>query len=507
MLAAKMAAGLAVAISLWGQAADPKGSVVGTVVNSATGQPVSAVELSLGPSGPGEALATTTDAEGKFRFDHVKPGRYSLRGSKAGYERGNYGATDVGGRGRTLAVTNQDITGLEFRLIPLGIIQGKVLNRNGDPVPGVTIACGFEDIYGAPPTMEPLKNATDERGEFRLPDMPPGRYYVQALPPPPAKLEDDGTNLPAYYPSAANFSEAQAIPLRAGQEASGIKITVRDAPVYRVSGKVTGTAWRGRYADLDLFLVPRTGAGGPMLGKTYSRAISQRVGGSHAVQPDGSFELHGVEKGEYELVSSFQSPTARVAVSVTNRNVEGVVVPLGDIVQLSVRFQTETETKGVSCAILIYPLDNDPSLADITGQTKIDSTLTFRAIPGNYAPMVRCQPGNWAMKSARLEVGVGAQDVLDAGVDLTGISGSATLTVVVGQGVGTVAATVKDGDKPAPGKWVTLIPDPLRPGRAGQEASGWSDDTGRVVMAGVAPGEYRVYAWRQASLLQSSCHP
>jgi hypothetical protein len=476
-------------------------------VNSATGQPVRAVELSLAASGRGEALATTTDAEGKFRFDRVKPGRYSLRGSKAGYERGNYGATDFGGRGRTLAVTNQDITGLEFRLIPLGIIQGKVLNRNGDPVPGVTIACGFEDMYGAPPTMEPLKNATDERGEFRLPDMPPGRYYVQALPPPPARPGDEGANLPAYYPAAANFSEAQAIPLRAGQEASGIKITLREAPVYRVRGKVTGAVWRGAYSDLDLFLVPRADAGGPMLGKTYSRAISQRVGGSHAVQPDGSFELHGVERGEYELVSSFQAPVARVAVSVTNRDVEGVIVPLGDIVQLSVRFQAERETTGLSCAVLVYPLDNDPALADMAGQTRIDSLLTFRAMPGKYAPMVRCQPGNWALKSARLEAGVGAQDVLDAGVDLSGISGSATLTVVVGQGVGTVVATVKDGDKPAPGKWLTLIPDPSRPGRAGLEASGWSDDAGRVVMAGVAPGDYRVYAWRQASVSESSVHP
>jgi len=72
--------------------------------------------------------------------------------------------------------------------------------------------------------------------------------------------------------------------------------------------------------------------------------------------------------------------------------VEGVVVPLGDIVQLSVRFQAEPETTGVSCAVLVYPLDNDPALADMAGQTRIDGALTFRAMREVRA-MVRCSRG------------------------------------------------------------------------------------------------------------------
>ena len=51
MVKARVAAGLAVAVWLWGQSAEPKdGSLAGTVVNSATGQPVSAVELRLAAS-------------------------------------------------------------------------------------------------------------------------------------------------------------------------------------------------------------------------------------------------------------------------------------------------------------------------------------------------------------------------------------------------------------------------------------------------------------------------
>jgi hypothetical protein len=84
--------------------------------------------------GQGERLAATTDAQGNFSFAHVKPGRYTMSGSKAGYANTAYGATDLGNSGRVLMVgSDQSITGLEYKLTPLGIIQGKVVNRKGEP--------------------------------------------------------------------------------------------------------------------------------------------------------------------------------------------------------------------------------------------------------------------------------------------------------------------------------------------------------------------------------------
>jgi hypothetical protein len=139
--------------SLPGQAVEPKdGSISGKVVNSATRQPVSGANLTLALAGKGVRMTMTADAQGNFSFDRVKPGRYLLEASKSGYARTTYGAASIGDPGRALTVvSDRGISGLEFRLIALVTIQGKVINRKGDPVPGVTIACGFVDRYGAPP--------------------------------------------------------------------------------------------------------------------------------------------------------------------------------------------------------------------------------------------------------------------------------------------------------------------------------------------------------------------
>jgi len=58
-----------------------------------------------------------------------------------------------------------------------------------------------------------------------------------------------------------------------------------------------------------------------------------------------------------------------------------------------------------------------------------------------------------------------------------------------------------------PGRWVTLILDPPRSAGALHEISGWSDEEGRLIVKSAAPGDYRVYAWREASLATSSDNP
>jgi Carboxypeptidase regulatory-like domain len=514
---------LIVAGALWlsAQVVEPKGgSVAGRVVNSVTGQPLPDLHLTLSPLGQGTGSTASTDAQGNFSFGHVKPGRYTLRGSKAGYANMAYGTTEIGNRGRVLMVgPDQSVTDLEYRLTPLGVIQGKVVNRRGEPVQGVTIACGFVDSYGAPTTMEPLKNATDERGEYRLPDMPAGRYYVQAVPPPPIRRGegDDASELAAFYPSAGSFSEAQPIILAAGQEAAGVNITLREAPVFRIRGKVAGAVAGIAFSDLDLLLLPKQDRGGPGFGQGYTQALSLRVGASRAVRTDGTFELSGVERGLYELVAvavvqRSQTPLGRVPVQVGDRDVENVVLLLGDFIQLSFRVQAEHgDLKDVSCSLVAYPVDGELALVTVAGQTGADGVFTYdHAIPGKYALGVRsCKPGSWAVKSARLEDGSERRDIFDAGMDLTGISGRAVVNLILSNDTGVVVASVKDkdDDAPAPERFVTLIPDPPRPGGTLHEMSGQSDQDGRLVLMGVAPGDYRIYAWRHYSGAASSTNP
>jgi hypothetical protein len=311
-----------------GQALQPAGVISGKVTNSVTGQPISDAGVSLTPVGQGAAVSAKTDIEGVFRFEGLNPGRYTLRGSMTGFINESFN----GPTPRPLLLEpNRSIT-VEYKLTPRGALVGKVVDRNGEPVRKAVIACGYVNVYGSPPTMDPpTVNVTDDRGEFRIPDMPPGsRFYLQAIPAPenlPAKLGGGKirSDLPAFYPSAGRFAEAQPVPLAPGQDATGIKITLREAPVFKVSGRLQGAVPNSRLSDLDLFLIPKAEEGAPVLTGTraYYQALARTVGGVGAIRPNGAFELDGVERGLYDLV----------AVGLVGRSLESVgrvTVNVGD---------------------------------------------------------------------------------------------------------------------------------------------------------------------------------
>src|SRR5437867_3988132 len=72
-------------------AAKEPASIEGRVVSAATGEPVRKANLMLVPwgggtvsTGPPQGSGAVSDAEGKFKFDNLEPGRYSLSAEKTG---------------------------------------------------------------------------------------------------------------------------------------------------------------------------------------------------------------------------------------------------------------------------------------------------------------------------------------------------------------------------------------------------------------------------------------
>jgi hypothetical protein len=186
--------------------------------------------------------------------------------------------------------------------------------------------------------------------------------------------------------------------------------------------------------------------------------------------------------------------------------VNGVVLPLDGHVQLSVRLRSDQKIDGVSCSIEGVPLDGSPWGLSIVGRTGPDGVFTYdRAIPHRYALTAKCRPGSWAVGAIRIEGTAGAPDPLEAGLDLS--SGPVAVDLVLTQKTGGVIVTVKDDDAPSPDRWVTLIPEPARPGRLVHEVAGWSDEEGRVLLQNVASGDYRIYAWHEISDSASPLNP
>ena len=119
----------------------------------------------------------TTDAEGHFAIAGVNPGTYWAIAQCTGFK----------GQPRPEPVRvaeDQQVTVLAFTLTPNGVITGKVVDENGDPLPQISVQAQAEVFSRAGRTLSATGMAlTDDRGIYRFFDLPPGRYFVVAANP------------------------------------------------------------------------------------------------------------------------------------------------------------------------------------------------------------------------------------------------------------------------------------------------------------------------------------
>jgi hypothetical protein len=185
----------------------------------------------------------------------------------------------------------------------------------------------------------------------------------------------------------------------------------------------------------------------------------------------------------------------RVPVDVVGGDVSGVVLPLGGTLELSgtVRVEGREKTSLGPVPVLLTPLAADPILG--TSQGRLDAGGGFRidgVLPGKYLIVFEDRLlRDYYVKSVRL----GEQEVVDKGLDLTQVRSGAVIHVLLSRQGASVTGIVRDGGTPAPGRPVTLAPDPPRPELSQRRRSAASDEKGRFNMTGVAPGTYRLYAW------------
>ncbi len=131
-----VAASILWCICTFAQVPDDKCSIEGTVINSATGEPVKKARVTLAPIGQDkDAFATTTDAAGHFLIDEVDAGRYSLTSARNGYTQ----PKSVHGSTKDHALftldKGQKMKEVVVKLAPEGVIAGRVLDEDGDRWP------------------------------------------------------------------------------------------------------------------------------------------------------------------------------------------------------------------------------------------------------------------------------------------------------------------------------------------------------------------------------------
>jgi protocatechuate 3,4-dioxygenase beta subunit len=477
--------------------------IEGRVINVVTGEPLRRVTLTLHSTAARAASGSAvTNAEGHFLLEDVEPGTYRLFAERTGFLGQEYGARSWSSLGTPLSLSaGQDIKDLEFKLTPQGLITGKVLDEEGEPVKGVDVIAFRPGRHGSTrSTAGGAEASTNDLGEFRIPELGPGNYLLAADRPAPGvetsrpkSGQPEEAYVPTFYPGVTELPSAMPVQVAAGQEVSRIDIRMRKTQVYRLRGEVVGVVAAQPERNIQLLLVPRE----------PSEAMLGFTRGSAKVKADGTFEIRGVLPGSYHLAALGRMEkgpqiVGRLPVEVGNSDVEGLIVSAGAGLEItgSVRLEGGQKTNLQGVTVYLQAAEGMPSGSN-SARVKDDGTFSIEGVSRDkYHLSLYPLPEGTYLKSVR----VGGQEVLDKGLDLTQAVPGQALEVTLSPRAGMVEGMARAGENLAPGSFVTLVPEPIRPEQPYLYKSANADQNGRFQMQGVAPGDYKLYAWEGMEL-------
>lgn len=468
-------------------------AIDGRVVQDRTGAPLASVEVRIAKTGvPGLIADLETDAAGRFTLPDLTAGEYRIEASKP-----NHAPV-------TLRFHAPVPAGLLIRLVRCGAIVGQVSDQEGRPVHGATVVAllmpaGGQSLLPPASYRRGSYAAVDELGQYRLFDLPPGKYVVAAsygastisvgslgAPAGRARL---GSGV-VFYPNSAR---PQVFTLSGGEEIRDVNLTVAPGPLVSVSGKVELPSPNAR------FWLALTSTDQPGMAFTVA-----------AAEPDGRFRFEAVAAGSYTLLAS--GPTTarlsgramlseepffgRARVEVGAENLEGLSI----VVQ-----------KGRAATILLRQQPGCPATAQLTLAPEEDWAAvldrTVEVSAGKEQVLERLAPARYRVRISKL--GGSCYQAEEVVLDLSAGAPNARVTVVAAPAAsirGRLTGTVKPaefvvalvGADPAEATQPVQIAmpdadshftfDSLRPGRyyiaaqPAREISGarWVPDLGRM---------------------------
>jgi protocatechuate 3,4-dioxygenase beta subunit len=501
------------ATALFGQdlagvsASHSRAVVAGIVTKDPDSQPVkkALIELIAENQSQGGDYTAVTGADGSFRIQNVIPGRYHLFAERSGLLDVDRQRTHSDGRVLTLTA-GQELKDVHIRLQAAAVIRGRVTDEDGEPMQDAEVTVLQQTFAsGHSHWQQTGGERTNDLGEFRIANLPPGNFYVSVNPPPDLKalIESAGRGSvegrPAeksgaayqttYYPGTNDRAQALAVQLHPGDDFP-VNFSLTPGPSLTISGSVVN-------------LPPRTSATIMLQSRDFNIIQS-----GAEIHKDGSFVIRDVSPGSYTITASvdgFAVPmTARQALQVGSASVDGLRLSPQpgatlrghlrldgagnlsriDPVQIFLTLQSSDDDSGFTMG------DRFTNLAHVTA----DGSFVWNDVPpGNYYVQLLGDTGrneNWFIKS----VLIGGRDVNDSGVNVNG--GAQLMEVVINAMGGIVGGAVLDSNgQPTPNATVVAVPESRFRGRIDRYRKTVTDQSGHFSLHGIRPGEYTVFAW------------
>jgi len=407
----------------------------------------------------------------------------------------------------------EQLKNIDIALPQGGAITGTVLDEFLEPTENVTVRAmelrGDED---RPMAVGAASAETDDRGQYRLSGLVPGRYIVAtvAAKEPPDPRTGKGY-APAYYPGVAEIASARVIEVLEEQERQWIDFPREPVRVATISG----TALNSRNDPVtDRVLLVASQRSGAVIAETQGADV-KGTDGTFTIPnvPPGDYALQATSKGDggqefgmqYVTVYSEDPPMVRVKTA-AGIDVRGRLIEEGSPL---------VDPRSFGLTVLPVDWDQTSVLAGLVTLTPAeDGTLSLDGVTGPRRFVLTAGPSNWYLKSIRIR----GRDVTDeiTGFPLTGFGFTRDLEVVVSNKGAVIEGDAMDASTPATDFSVVLFssnPDHwfhnsrfLKSGRATRG--------GRFRIEGIADGDYFIAAvegldgtaggaWQDRNFLQS----
>jgi hypothetical protein len=483
-------------------------TVSGRVVTAAEGAPIKSARLVLvqeNAKNRPEIFGALTDGEGHFQIKDVPPGRYRFSASRTGFVAQQYQAKGTS-QGAVLSLgPGQQIDDTLFRLVRAGVVSGRGIDEAGEPLANVWVSAlrrpteeEREDWSKGQKQHQFVKASgarTDDRGEYRIFGLKPGDYYLKASESPDLDQVGniDGSDnyfllrqivteyAPLYYPGVLQISDAQAIPLRAGEEVRA-DFEMRRVKTVEVAGRVIGADGKPATHAYLLLGVPGVGdLGGDLEGSTDSK---------------GEFLIKHVSPGSYILTAVQNDENrhefTRQKLEVAESDLKSVILSFGRGTDIRGQIISQGSNPAIDrLGLGLESQDEDESISG-AAQAKKDGTFLLADVPdGSYAVDVWDLEKGWFIKA----IHYGSIDVLEKGLQVEHGSSSGTLEVVISSAGAEMEGTVNDQDgKPIVAAQVRMRPEPETSFNRTRAHTTGTDQNGHFSFSSLAAGKYKVWA-------------
>jgi hypothetical protein len=475
-----------------------KCTVAGMVVRKGSSEPIHFAHVTLTNGGNEQkSLHGTTAADGRFAFKEVPPGDYRVTVTRNGYVSESYGATRPMDPGLPLTLSSgKQVDDLIFRMTPAAIITGHVRDENGEPLPWTQVTASLTYFAQGKRTLMPAgSSVTNDLGEYRLFNLPPGKYLLSAgyemsesiglaMATAMGGLEEHEGLTTTYYPGTSDPLQAATINVEPSAEIRSMDFSLQPSGVFHIRGHVSG-----------LGPGPAGFGGAVMLRKGNSRlsaVMPERT--AHVKTEDGTFDLDQVASGSYEIIAiEFAGETPRMthrSVEVGGADVDGVDLAFEPGVTITGHLRWEDKAAPPNVP-LVVSLEQDEQAFSIhpTAKVQPDGSFELKNVSADsYWVNVAGPAPDAYLKTARY-------DSSDALGNFRVNSGSDATLELVGSARGAhIQGVVMNSDPvPVSGVWVTLIPEDSAQKRLFQSVR--SRANGKYEFRGVAPGNYTLFSW------------